>query len=314
MHPAYSVILFTTASGAGYGLFIWLALAWLGGAWIPGRPLMLAMALVALVLVTAGLLSSTFHLGHPERAWRAMSQWKSSWLSREGIAALATYPPAVVFSAGFLFDFVPVSVLTAAAWLTLTGALVTVGCTAMIYASLTTIPRWNNAWVLPVYLLMALASGGLIFILAISLHRTLPFSILAAVLSALVLAWFAKSSYWRQINRQKAESDTGSATGLGFLGDVRQLEAPHTSDNYLLKEMGYQVGRRHAQRLRRMAMNLGLVLPGILLIAAFFAPSPWQPVLLTMAMLLGLTAVAIERWLFFAEARHKVTLFYGRSL
>jgi DMSO reductase anchor subunit len=314
MHPAYSVILFTTASGAGYGLLIWLALAWLGTTWLPGRTLMLAMTLIALVLVTAGLLSSTFHLGHPERAWRAMSQWKSSWLSREGVAALLTYPPAVVFCAGFLFDSLPSPVVTAAAWLTLVGALLTVCCTAMIYASLTTIPRWNNAWVLPVYLLMALASGGLIFVLAGSLQQNLAFSALAAVLSALVLAWFAKSSYWRQINREKPESDTGTATGLGFLGEVRQLEAPHTSDNYLLKEMGYQVGRKHAQRLRRLSMNLGLVAPGILLIAGFFTPAPWQPLLLSLAMLLGLAAIVIERWLFFAEARHKVTLFYGRSL
>jgi DMSO reductase anchor subunit len=95
---------------------------------------------------------------------------------------------------------------------------------------------------------------------------------------------------------------------------VTQLEAPHTSDNYLLKEMGYRVGRKHARRLRRMAMNLGLVVPGILLVAGFFTPSPWQPVLLSLAMLFGLTAVVIERWLFFAEARHQVTLFYGRSL
>jgi Fe-S-cluster-containing dehydrogenase component len=41
-------------------------------------------------LAVAGLLASTFHLGHPERAWRALSQWRSSWLSREGIAAIAT--------------------------------------------------------------------------------------------------------------------------------------------------------------------------------------------------------------------------------
>ena len=314
MHPAYSVILFTTASGAGYGLLIWLALAQLGGAWMPGRVTMLALCLVALALITTGLLSSTFHLGHPERAWRAFSQWKTSWLSREGVAAVFTYGPVLVFTAGFLFNAMPAAVATAAAALSLVGAVLTVGCTAMIYQSLTPIPRWNNAWVLPIYLLMSIASGGLIFAASMALSRQVSFTALVAVLSALVLAWFAKSSYWRQINREKPASDTGTATGLGFLGEVRQLEAPHTSDNYLLKEMGYQVGRKHSARLRRLAMNIGLVLPGLLLVAGFFSPSPWQPLLLGLAMAFGLVAVVIERWLFFAEARHRVTLFYGRSL
>ena len=97
MHPAYSVILFTTASGAGYGL---LALLGLTGAshgsasdfWFGAVSM-----LVALGLITVGLLSSTFHLGHPERAWRAFSQWRSSWLSREGVLAIATYVPACLF-------------------------------------------------------------------------------------------------------------------------------------------------------------------------------------------------------------------------
>src|SRR3546814_17976234 len=87
MHPAYSVVFFTTASGAGYGL---LALMGLFGALglLPPDPWLGAVGLgMALAAITAGLLSSTVHLGHPERAWRAFSQWRSSWLSREGVAA-----------------------------------------------------------------------------------------------------------------------------------------------------------------------------------------------------------------------------------
>ncbi|MCA8929188.1 MAG: dimethyl sulfoxide reductase anchor subunit, partial [Alphaproteobacteria bacterium] len=94
MHPAVSIIFFTTASGAGYGL---LALMGLFGAigLLPADPWVGGFGLVlALVLVTAGLASSTYHLGHPERAWRALSQWKTSWLSREGVMAILTYLPA----------------------------------------------------------------------------------------------------------------------------------------------------------------------------------------------------------------------------
>ena len=94
MHPAYSVILFTTASGAGYGLLVWLALGGMLGLVPAERWLGIVGFGLAFALITAGLLSSTAHLGRPERAWRAFSQWRSSWLSREGVMAVATYVPA----------------------------------------------------------------------------------------------------------------------------------------------------------------------------------------------------------------------------
>jgi DMSO reductase anchor subunit len=103
MHPASSVILFTTSAGAGYGLLFLIALAAPHGM----LPLDMWFGVIsiglALVLITIGLLSSTFHLAHPERAWRAMSQWRSSWLSREGVAALFTYIPAVLYAGSWVF-------------------------------------------------------------------------------------------------------------------------------------------------------------------------------------------------------------------
>ena len=101
MHPAFSVIFFTSASGAGYGLLTLLGLfATLD--WLPlNAPFNLSVITLALVLITAGLLSSTAHLGHPERAWRALSQWRSSWLSREGVFAIITYIPASIFLVGW---------------------------------------------------------------------------------------------------------------------------------------------------------------------------------------------------------------------
>ena len=90
MHPAYSVILFTTASGAGYGLLIWLSAAALFGLIDPDPVLGFVGLGLAVVLIVSGLLSSTFHLGRPERAWRAFSQWKTSWLSREGVLAVTS--------------------------------------------------------------------------------------------------------------------------------------------------------------------------------------------------------------------------------
>jgi DMSO reductase anchor subunit len=314
MHPAYSVILFTSASGAGYGLLIWLALAHLAGAGEPEPAFAIAAGVVALILVTAGLLSSTFHLGHPERAWRAMTQWQSSWLSREGVFAVLAYPAALLFLGGWLWNPLAGTIMTLAAAATVVLSLITVYCTSMIYASLKTIPRWSNAYVVPVYMTFSLASGGLLHALALSASGAATRPALVLLLAVLLIAWLIKWYYWRFIDSQKVESNTGTATGLGHLGKVRQFEAPHTSENYLLKEMGYEVARKHAGKLRQYALVLGMLIPALLMLLALMLGGTGQIALLTVAVVLGLTGVVVERWLFFAEARHLVTLFYGREV
>ena len=314
MHPAYSVILFTSASGAGYGLLVWLALARLSGAWDIGPVAGLAACLLALALVTTGLMSSTFHLGHPERAWRAFTQWRSSWLSREGVAAVLTYPAALVFTAGWIWDGISAPLMLAAAGATLVLSLLTVYTTSMIYASLKTIPRWSNGFVTPVYLLFALASGGLLFSGLLGISGAAGMSDLLLIATVLLMAWVVKWYYWRYIDTAPSKSDTGTATGLGDLGTVTQLESPHTSENYLLKEMGYQVARKHAARLRRLSLISGLVIPALLLLLAGTLGGALQILLLVLAVLFGIMGIVNERWLFFAEARHVVTLFYGRSV
>ena len=102
MHPAYSVIFFTTATGAGYGLLAPFGLAAGFGLLPADFGFALAGTAMAYVLIVAGLLSSTFHLGHPERAWRALSQWRSSWLSREGVLAIAAFGPTGLFAYGWV--------------------------------------------------------------------------------------------------------------------------------------------------------------------------------------------------------------------
>ena len=162
MHPAYSVILFTTASGAGYGLLIGLAIA-VALNLVPRDPMLGFFGLgIALVLITVGLLSSTFHLGRPERAWRAFSQWRSSWLSREGVAALATYLPAGLLGFGWVFGEIVAGQIALGAWLAVPCALVTLWCTGMIYASLPTIRAWHQPLVAPLYLVLGLATGGVL--------------------------------------------------------------------------------------------------------------------------------------------------------
>ena len=288
MNPAYSVILFTTSSGAGYGLLALLGLA--GAQHGPASTLAFALTslALALALITTGLLSSTFHLGHPERAWRAFSQWRSSWLSREGVAAILTYPVALAFGAVWS-GIVPLPEWIAPlGWLTALMCAVTVFCTGMIYAQLKTIPQWHHRLTVPVYLAFALATGAcLLAAVATVFGRFQWFQVaLAAVALAATLA--LKWLYWRSIDAAKPQFSMAQATGLG--AGVRQWEVPHTNVNFIQKEMGYVVARRHAEKLRSLVMYF-------LALAILAALLAWlvTPYLAFVLVAFALASAAVER-------------------
>jgi len=314
MHPALSVIFFTTASGAGYGLLVWLTLyaALTGDAdpligWI-GFPL-------ALGLITAGLLSSTFHLGHPERAWRAMSQWRSSWLSREGLLAILTYIPAILFAAGWVMLGRNDGLWMLAGAVAAVLALITVYCTAMIYQSLKTIPRWHNGFTVPGYLAMAMATGGLWILPLLALSGSGLQAMALPTMGFLLLSAVIKWRYWVAADNAAPTSTSGTATGLSNLGTVRLLEGPTTSETYVMREMGYKVGRKHAMKLRRLAGFFGLVIPVAVLTAVLVMPGSGTVAggLVFLAAISGSIGVVVERWLYFAEAKHVSTLYYGEE-
>jgi sulfite dehydrogenase (quinone) subunit SoeC len=312
MHPASSIILFTTLSGAGYGLLAWVALL---GPWEMLRigPLTAVSCIaVALVLVTSGLLSSAWHLGRPERAWRAFSQWRSSWLSREGILAVLTYAPACLLALLWVLG-ASRAVLALLGVLCAAFAGVTVGCTAMIYRSLKPIRSWNNAWVVPVFLGLS-AMTGLLWLLAIvGVTASPPAALIVAAIVLMLGVGGLKLGYWQWVDTGPARSTVGSATGLGHDRPIRVLELPHTQENYLQKEMGYVVARRHAGKLRRIAFVLAFIVPALLLSATLVAGGSGVALAGVLGLLSAMAGVLVERWLFFAEARHTVTLYYGAA-
>lgn len=313
MQPGLSIIFLTTASGAGYALFLLLGIgaplgllpasSWFGFA---------ALAL-AVLLSGSGLVSSTFHLGRPERAWRAFSQWRSSWLSREGVFAVATFVPAAIFGIGWVFFGATGGAIGLCGFIAAALAAATVTATGMIYASLKPIHQWHNRWTLPNYLLLGLMSGWLVLDFLVRLWErhagATPFWTLVVVL----LAWWAKEAYWRFADTTSAPSTVASATALGRRGRVRLFEAPHTEENYLLQEMGFQVARRHARRLRAIARLAGFAAPAVLTLFALFVGGAAGGVATAIAVISAALGLVVERWLFFAEARHTVTLYYGAA-
>ena len=311
MHPAYSVIFFTTASGAGYGLLIWLVLRdVLGSAAINTQTSGLGLVF-ALMLISAGLLSSMGHLGRPERAWRAFSQWRTSWLSREGVLAMATFVPAGLLAAGWLLVGEPGRIWSLLGLLAAGLALATVWATGMIYQSLTPIRAWSQPSVAPIYVLLALATGGVLTLLVLRLTGEEPAGLDWITAAMLLLALALKRHYWASIDGRERSLTPGDATGLGRFGAVRVLEPPHTQANFVMREMGYTIARKHALKLRALVLWPGLAL-ALFCIMLSLALSPLAATLLTgvatVAVALG---VVVERWLFFAEAQHVVSLYYG---
>lgn len=319
MKPALSVIFFTVSSGAGLGLAIWLLLAQLGlplgGELVQPQTLRWG-AVLAVLAVTAGLLSSTQHLANPRNAWRALARFRSSWLSREAVLALAWYPLAALH--GWLSAHGAGSAqLTAIALLVLSLAIVV--CTAMIYASLKTVPRWRT-WHTPVaYVLHALTSGGLIFLALQAWHaqsaqvaagaRGSVLLLVLLVLAAVVkLAWYAKFSARVTATLNQAIGVPESAPRGIVQGRVRLLDAGHTHGTFLTHEFGFQLAREQAGRLRALMFVLIAVVPLVLL---------WMGgtgvAVLCLAALSLLAGLFIERWLFFAQAEHVVRLYHGQQ-
>ena len=313
MHPAFSVIIFTTASGAGYGL---LALTgfFAANGWFPENSAIIACATgLALVLITGGLLCSTAHLGHPERAWRAMSQWRSSWLSREGLFAILTYIPASLFFLGFTFPEIVEVNWKLCGLIASVLSLVTIYSTGKIYASLKTIRQWQDGRVVPLYILIGLLGGALLASFLSTAFGTFSQEIAWVTLALAVLTGMLKMTYWRGIDEPVATSTSGTATGLGRPGEkVRLLDAPNTSENYVMREMGFKIARKHTTKLRQVTLTTLFALPLILTLIASMLDGQGALVFLTLACVLSAgVGSMVERWLFFAEAKHVVTLYYG---
>lgn len=312
MHPALSVIFFTTLSGAGYGLLALLALVSIFDL-LQASPLFWIVAFTsAFTLFIAGLLSSALHLRHPDRAWRALSQWRSSWLSREGVAALLGFGPMVALALVQVLQVNSPWLLFGAGILTLVMALFTVFCTSMIYASLKTIRHWNHPYVAPLYLLFSISTGTVlgVFLLAV-FDLTSPVYVLVCG-GLIISSGIMKYYYWRSVDSGNGTSTMGTATGLGSIGEVRQLDAPHSSENWVMKEMGYRIARKHSRTLRRLFFAFAGILPLILLFGIVVDILPVR-IFAGISVVSMVSGVFAERWLFFAEARHVVGLYYGKE-
>ena len=290
MHPAPSIIAFTVLSGLGFGLLAFLGI----GAITPTGLIAFGFFTLGYALAVGGLLASTLHLGNPKNALLAFTQWRTSWLSREAWLSVLALVFMGLYAIGAVFFATHIRVF---GWIGAALSIATVLSTSMIYTQMKTVPRWNQ-WSTPLVFLMFSVSGG-----AMLANQPWLAALLLLITGGLmILHWLIGDGRFAA-----SGSTMETATGLGAIGKVRLLEPPHSGSNYLMKEMVYVVGRKHAHRLRWIALTFAVVIPVLTLlllptshIAALFAVTSY---------LIGAFAA---RWLFFAEAEHVVGLYYGK--
>ncbi len=303
MNPAFSVVVFTTISGAAQGLLVTLALALLAGMPMAGGFVSAALIL-AEVMLLIGLGASFGHLGRPERAWRAVLMWRTSWLSREVIALPAFIAVVALWwwllRQGIQTPLLPVAVIVLAALLWV--------CTGMIYACLRFIEEWAQPLTLVNFVLIGLSSG---LILASALAawageiQLLRASGPAAVVLTL-LALVTRLLALRHNAQLKHKSDLHSATGIRTPNLV-QKSMGMTGGSFNTREFFHGRSLAVLRQVKLVLVLLGFVLPSLLALWAVASGSTWPWMLAVLSQVPGLLA---DRWFFFAQAKHPQNLYY----
>lgn len=304
MHPAWSLLLFTTLAGTAQGLLLALAVA----SWLLPLPTGFLLGAIALAeaLLTAGLLASFFHLGQKGRAWRAAAMWRTSWMSREVIILPLLMAWVALWWLAIAMDASP-TVLRVLSALVVVGTFALWYCTAMIYACLRFLQEWAHPLTVVNFTLLGMSSGSVLFCALSSLagQNDLLQSLQFWALGSTLLAWFMRRQALRRNARLSPTSTLQSATGI-------------QNPNLVQKSMGMSAGSFNtreffhggtAQTVRRMPYVFQILLFALplLLVAALGAHSAMAWILAVLLQFAGLLA---ERWVFFAQARHPQNLFY----
>jgi DMSO reductase anchor subunit len=223
------------------------------------------------------------------------------------VAAVLTYIPAVLFGLALLQGATGLATLTGL--LAALGAVVTVWCTGMIYASLKPIAQWHHPLVAPGYLLLA-AYTGMALLAAVSALGGVVGGPASFIITLGLAGAILKLFYWNTIDGLRPAATLESATSLGTIGKVRPLDPPNTEETWLMREMGFRVARKHAASLRKIALAVGFGLPILLALLASQVGGGLALPALALAALAALGGMLIERWLMFAEATHTAMLYY----
>ena len=321
MHPAFSVIFLTTLLGAGQGLYLAMVTGQLYAIarFLPAQAdqFYAVGSLVALLLLVAGLGASFFHLGRPERAWRAAAMWRTSWLSREVIVLPIVMALVFAYGVAHWFEWTqPLFQVGAALQVDLTlllGVLGTVAslalfvCTAMIYAAVRFLQEWHTPLTVSNFLFLGAASG---FMLAAAYSAYIGnplvtfYGTWAVILTLVGLA--SRLAHLRRNARLKHKSTVQTAIGVRHAAEVQKAQGA-TGGSFNTREFFHGRSQSLVERLRYVYLALVFPIPVLLIGLSYLIGSSNLPIIAFFVQFAGLL---IERWSFFAEARHPQNLYY----
>ncbi len=324
MHPAFSVIFLTVFIGAGQGFFLAL---------YTGQVYSLAQllpsqhstsfysfgSLIAVGFLCVGLFASMFHLGHPERAWRSASQWRTSWLSRE-VIILPLFILLVLTYSGFQFmdwnqplftikGTLPVDATLLIGFAASVVAFMLFLATTMIYACLKFLQEWHTPFTFFNFTFHGLASG---FILAAGFSQWQGKSLVAfyaswALLFTIIAMLSRLATLWRN-KRIHPKSTISSAIGIRH-NQIDQQAMGFMGGSFNTREFFHGKGAGFIRFTRLFFILFSYLIPiGMLIYISFFENYFLElPLIIFSIQLLGLI---VERWHFFAEARHPQNIYY----
>ncbi len=322
MHPAFSVIFLTTLIGAAQGLFLALfssqvysefqLLSSIGDSHFYGLG-----SVIALILLIAGLISSIFHLGHPERAWRSAARWKTSWLSRE-VIALPTMM-AAVFAYGLIHVLDMDVVIFTRGDVTLNlslfvgifgvvAALALFLCTAMIYACIKFLQEWSNPLTVINYFLFGTASG---FTLATALASYLGLKEQTLFLGSWAIAltvavFFTRLASLYRNSKIKQKSTIQSAIGIRH-NNIQQKSQGAMGGSFNTREYFHGKKASFLKSIKYIFLILVFPIPLTLLLLSI---ANGYTALLIAAFVIQYIGLVAERWFFFAQANHPQNIYY----
>jgi DMSO reductase anchor subunit len=308
MHPAFSVIFLTTLIGAAQGLFLALygtELFALGGLSTQElQSFVITGSVVAFVLTALGLIASFFHLGHPERAWRSATMWRTSWLSREVIAL-------PLFMAGlFVYGVTHFLGLSGA----VVGSIVVVLCmalficTGMVYVSIRFLQEWASPLTLVNYLLLGCASGLTLAtaLAALAGRSTLVSSYAMAAMVLTVLAAGSRGASLLRNARLKPKSTIQSAIGIKHPRIVQKAQG-FMGGSFNTREFFHG---KSPELLRSVKWSFLLLCFPVPVVCLALGLSSGSSAWLLMAVIVQYVGLLAERWFFFAQANHPQNLYY----
>ncbi len=315
MHPSFSLILFTSMAGMAQGAIVSLAVLNSGSDQLPSELLNVYLFPLILALLFGGLLASTFHLGHPERAWRAIMMWRTSWLSREVLIL-----PAFIALTALAYYFSWQASVPNWLWLLLSiAALALWVCTAMIYQCIRFIQEWAHPATMVNFIALGMSSGWFLLMVLLTLWSILhpnqavvTSSNIAGVAGftgfLILLSLSLKLWIWKRNRGLKPKSNLQSATGIKT-GFVRQISMGMMGGSFNTREFFHQQSSFFVANVRKIAFFGTYLLPVLLLTIVV---SNGTLSVLVLAFIVHCIGLMAERWLFFAEANHPQNLYYQR--